>query len=131
MQPSSLFLRRVLLLDAAASVACGLLMLADTALLAELTALPAALLREAGAILLPFAAVVAYLGTRQAIPRQGVIAVIACNVVWVVGSVALLAGGFVAPTALGHAFVIAQAVAVAVLAEAEYLGLRKAAAFAA
>jgi hypothetical protein len=131
MERSSLFLRRVLLVDATISAACGLLMLIDADFLADHLGLPGSLLREAGIILLPFAALVAYLATRQAILRPGVWAVIACNAVWVAGSVALLLSGLVAPTMLGHAFVIAQAVAVAVLAEAEYFGLRKAAAVAA
>jgi hypothetical protein len=37
----------------------------------------------------------------------------------------LLASGWVAPTALGYAFVLGQALVVAILAECEYLGLRR------
>jgi hypothetical protein len=126
MDHPSLFLRRVLIVDAASSAACGLLLLLDTQLFADLFGLPAALLREIGIIFLPFAALVAALATRQAVPTAGVWIVICGNVAFVLASVALLTGSFVSPTVLGEAFVIAQAVVVAIIAEAEYLGLRKA-----
>ena len=47
---------------------------------------------------------------------------------WVAGSVGLLLGGFVAPTVLGYAFVIFQAVVVGVFAELQVMGLRRSAA---
>jgi hypothetical protein len=53
-------------------------------------------------------------------------AIIALNLLWVVGSMGLLMGGWVAPTALGTAFVIAQAVVVGVFAELQFVGLRRA-----
>lgn len=53
-------------------------------------------------------------------------AIIALNVLWVAGSIALLLGGQVAPTTLGYAFVIMQAVVVGVLAELQFIGLRRA-----
>jgi hypothetical protein len=37
----------------------------------------------------------------------------------------LLASGWVAPTALGYAFLLGQALVVAILAECEYLALRR------
>ena len=61
-------------------------------------------------------------------PRAGVWAVIVLNVVWVANSLLLLASGWVAPALLGYAFVMGQAVVVAVLAELEFIGLRRAAA---
>jgi hypothetical protein len=54
--------------------------------------------------------------------------VILGNVAWVLDSALVLVGGFEHPTALGTAYVIAQAVVVAVLAELELTGLRKIAA---
>jgi len=50
--------------------------------------------------------------------------VIVLNALWVVQSCALLLTDWVAPNAYGYAFVLAQAVATAVLAEFEYRGLR-------
>ncbi|WP_151632010.1 hypothetical protein [Noviherbaspirillum aerium] len=122
---SPLFLRRVLLADAAAGAATGLLMLSGAGMLESLLNLPAALLKTAGASLLPLAAFLVWLGTRKAPSRTAVWIVIAVNAVWVVESFYLLLSGWVAPNALGQAFIVAQALAVAVLAELEYFGLRR------
>lgn len=122
---SNNFLRYVLLADAVASGATGLLMIAGAGLLEGLLGLPSALLREAGFVLIPYVAFVAYVGTRAAISRPAVQAIIACNVLWAAGSGLLLMTGFVAPTALGYAFVIGQAAVVAVLAELQFVGLRR------
>jgi hypothetical protein len=46
-------------------------------------------------------------------------------VLWVAGSIGLLVSGWVAPTMLGTAFVTAQAVVVGVLAELQFVGLRR------
>ncbi|WP_437311927.1 hypothetical protein [Sorangium sp. So ce388] len=120
------FLRRALLADAIVSGATGLLMLAGAAHLAGFVGLPEALLRWSGASLLPFAAIVAWLGTRERPARAAVIGVVVANALWVIDSVLLLALGWVEPTALGYAFVLAQALVVALFAEAQALGLRRA-----
>jgi hypothetical protein len=83
------------------------------------------LLRVAGASLLPFAAVLIYVGTREQTSRALVWAVIAWNAVWAFDSIALIVTGWIAPTALGIAFISAQALAVAAFAELEYIGLRR------
>ena len=124
------FLRYALIADAVASGATGLLMIAGADALTGLLGLPVALMREAGLLLVPYVALVAFVGTRAAISRPAVRVIIALNVLWVAGSVGLLVGGFVAPTALGYAFVIVQAVAVGALAELQVIGLRRAAAIA-
>ena len=123
---TSSFLRRVLAFDAVSSGAMGLgvLLLAPT--LAGVLQLPADLLRQVGFVLLPFAAFVGFLASRAQPSRIGVWIVIALNVLWVIDSVLLLFANGIAPNALGYAFVIAQAVVVGVLAELEYIGLRRA-----
>jgi hypothetical protein len=121
-----LFLRRVLLVDAAISAGTGVLLMRMAEPLAGLLGLPSALLFEAGLSLLPFAALVIYLATRSRLPRPFVWTVIACNALWAVDSIALLFTGWVAPTGLGITFVIAQAVLVLGFAELEYVGLRRA-----
>ena len=126
MKGNSTFLRRVLIADAVASAATGLLMLLAANPLEQWLALPSGMLRAAGASLLPFAAIVAWLGLRETISRAGVWIVIALNAHWVIDSVALLFTSWVQPALLGYAFVLAQAAAVAVLAELEYVGLRRA-----
>jgi hypothetical protein len=122
---SSTFLRRALLLDAAASGATALLAIAAAGLLEGLLGLPAVLLRWAGLVLLPYVAFVVYAGTREDVSRSAVWAVIAANALWAIASALLLMSGWVAPTALGYAFVIGQALVVALLGELQYMGLRR------
>lgn len=54
--------------------------------------------------------------------------IVAINGLWLVGSLALLLSGTVQPTMLGTAFVVVQALAVAVFAELQFIGIRRAAA---
>ena len=122
---SSSFLRRALLLDAAASGATALLVIVAAGLLEGLLGLPAALLRGAGLVLVPYVAFVIYAGTREAIPRPAVWTIITANALWAFASVLLLLSGLVAPTLLGYAFVIGQAAVVALLGELQYIGLRR------
>ena len=118
-------LRFALLADAVASGATGLMMIAGADLLTGLLGLPVPLMREAGLLLVPYVALVAYVGTRPVIPRGAVKVIIALNVAWVAGSIALLMSGAVAPTVLGYAFVIFQAVVVGAFAELQFIGLRR------
>ncbi|HYG87370.1 MAG TPA: hypothetical protein VD978_14015 [Azospirillum sp.] len=123
---ASTLLRRVLHADGIVCAAMGALLTLAAAPLAGLLGLPAPLLRVVGISLLPLAAVLIYLATRAAIPRRGVWAVIAYDVLWVADSILLLVTGWVEPTALGYAFVIGQALVVAGFAELKYVGLRRA-----
>lgn len=118
------FLRRALLLDAAISGATGAMLALGAGFADELLGLPTALLREAGIVLLPFAAALLWLATRSRMPRAAVWTVVATNGAWAAASLLLLATPWVAPTALGYAFVIAQALIVAGFGELQALGLR-------
>lgn len=124
--PVSSFLRAVLFADAAASGATGLLLLVGAGPLSGLLGLPVALMQAAGLILLPYAALAALLGRRASLPRGVLLAVVAVNAIWAVDSIALLFTPWVAPTLLGHAFVIGQAGVVAVFAELQVMALRRA-----
>jgi hypothetical protein len=119
------FLRYALIADAAVSGATGLLMIAGAGLLADFLNLPFALLREAGLVLVPYVAFVAYVGTRERISRAAVWAVIAANLLWAAASALLLLSGWIAPNLLGTLFVVVQAVAVALFAELQFMGLRR------
>jgi hypothetical protein len=121
------FLRRVLIADAVSSAGMGVALLLSADYIDELLGLPAALLDYAGAALLPFTAFVVYVAARQTLSRPAVWAIIALNAVWVVDSLLIFVTGWLAPTGLGVAFIIAQAIFVGVLAELEYFGLRRAA----
>ena len=126
--PNTLFLRRVLALDALSCLAMGLLMSLGAAGLAPLFGLPEPLVRFAGLALLPLAAFIGWLATRPTPPRPLVWVVILGNLAWTAESFVTL--GQSQATALGTAFVSAQAVAVLGLACLEYVGIRKAAALA-
>jgi len=122
------FLRRVLIVDAISSGAMGVALLTAAGTLSPMLGLPAQLLTEAGIVLLPFAAFVGFLASR-AVPYRGAVwFVIALNVLWAIDSIVLLLTGWVAPSALGYTFVLAQAAFVALMADLEYVGLRKSAA---
>ena len=125
------FLRRILVADAVTSAAAGLLMVLGAGLLEARLGVPASLLRYAGLSLIPFVAFVGYLATRARLSRGSVWAVIAANVAWVAASILLLVSGRIEPTLLGYVFVLGQAAAVAGIAEAQYVGLRRSAAAAA
>ena len=121
------FLRQILFADALASGACGVLMLGGSSLLAGPLGLPSTLLQISGLVLIPYAALVALLARRPAMPRAFVWAVVLCNAVWAADSVLLLVSGWVSPTALGTAFVIAQAAVVALFVELQATGLKRSA----
>ena len=125
---SSLLLRRALIADAVCSGTMGIAMLSFAAVLGGELELPARLFAEAGIVLLPFAAFVAFLATRAQPARFAVWTVIVLNLIWAVDSVLLLLTGWVAPNALGYAFIIGQAVVVLIFADLQYLGLRRSAA---
>ncbi|MDO9358821.1 MAG: hypothetical protein Q7T70_07530 [Polaromonas sp.] len=123
-----LFLRRVLWVDAITGVATGLfqLLLADT--LAALLGLPVGLLVASGWALFGYVALIAFIATRPVISRPLVWLLILANGLWVVGCLALLFGGLVAPTLAGEVFIAVQAVTVGLLAELQWFGVRKLAA---
>jgi hypothetical protein len=122
--PSPL-LRKALLADALLSGITGLVLLLAAGPLATLEGLPVGLLRWSGIILIPFAIFAAWLGTRERVQRPLVFAVVACNALWALDSVLLLVTGWIEPTILGEVFVLGQAAVVAVLAELEFIGLRR------
>ncbi|WP_332680883.1 hypothetical protein [Bosea sp. (in: a-proteobacteria)] len=126
-QPSR-FLRNALVLDAAACAATGLLLSLGAGALAGLLGFPPEFLRGAGLVLLPCAALLAFLASRVRLPRLAVYAVIGINILWIADSVLILVAGWFQPSGLGIAFVLAQAAAVAVVTELEVIGLRKSAA---
>ena len=122
---SSPFLSRALLADAVFSGVSALVMTLDAAALAPFLNLPETLLRETGLFLIAYAALVGWLGTRQAMPKALVLIVVAGNAAWTLASIALLFSPWVSPNLLGEIAVAAQAIAVGAFAELQYIGLRK------
>ncbi len=121
----STFLRRVLFADAATCIAMALLLALGSGMLGDFLKISAQLLFFAGLSLFPFAAFLLYLGSREMVASLLVWTVIALNALWAFDSILILLASWVEPNAFGYAFIVAQAVSVAVLAELEYLGLRR------
>jgi hypothetical protein len=121
------FLHSVLWLDAATGVATGALQLLLTGMLASLLGLPEALLEVSGWAIFGYVALISFIATRQFVPTGLVWLLIGANLLWVAGCLALLIGDFVTPTLAGKVFIAVQAVAVGLLAEMQWVGLRKAA----
>ena len=118
------FLPRLMLVDAVATGATAVLLIAGADLLAPLLQLPAALLRGAGLLLVPFAGLVYGLSRRATPPRGAVAAVVAINFAWVAASAWVAFGGPWQPSLLGVGFVLAQAFAVLAFADLGWFGLR-------
>lgn len=120
------FLRNALMLDALVSGAAAILMMAGGSLLAPLLELPASLLFWAGLALVPWVAMLLVVARRSEVSRLVMIDIVAINALWVVASFGLLVSGAVSPNLFGIAFVAAQALAVALFAELQFVGLRRA-----
>ena len=84
-------------------------------------------LRYAGILLVPFAIYVGTLARGEMITRSGVGAVIGMNIAWVAASAWLVMGSSIRPSPAGYVFIVSQALAVALLAELQYMELRRAA----
>jgi hypothetical protein len=122
---ASISLRQLLLADAALCGGAGIVMALGASPLADWLGMPSLLLRVSGLVLLLYAAVLAYLGTREHEDRRAIWAIAGLNLLWVLASIGLLVTGWVEPTALGYTFVIVQAVVVAIFVELYVTGLRQ------
>jgi hypothetical protein len=120
--------RLALRLDAAASGGLGVLLLAAGPALDGPLGAPLELLWPAGLFLVAFAAALWAASSRPTVSRAALWTVIAINLLWVVDSVALVALGWFPLSGLGVGFVLTQAAAVALLAELQFLALRRTAA---
>jgi len=122
--PRSIPLRAILLFDAATCLAMGTGLVAASVPIAVSLGLPPELLFWAGVALFPCAALM--LLAARARPSSPLLwLVINGNVAWAAASV-LVATVLFDPTPLGQAIVIAQALAVLVLAWLEFNGWRRA-----
>ncbi|MEO8155781.1 MAG: hypothetical protein ABI605_22170 [Rhizobacter sp.] len=121
----SSFLRRVLAADALISGVVGAVVALGGTGLQSWLHLPVGLLVPAGLGLLGYAAWVVWLSRQDSVPRAAVWFAIACNLVWAVDCVATAAGPWFEPNLLGEVFLGVQVVTVLVLAELEFVGLRR------
>lgn len=126
----STFLRRVMAFDTVTCLGAGALLAFGGATLENVTGLPTAISQPAGVFLFAWAALVAAIGLRQNVNGGLVWLVIVGNAIWTLESLMMLALGWVEPTQIGVAFVVAQALGVAGIAQLQYMGLRRSTRFA-
>ena len=122
--PSAL-LRNALLADAVLSGATGLTLALAAGPLSTLLGLSVGLLRESGLFILPFAALAGWMRFRDRLARTSVFVLVVANALWALDSVLVLLLGWIEPTVLGEVFVVGQAAIVAVIAELQFVGLRR------
>lgn len=122
------FLRNVLYADIVFSTGGAVLMAAGAPWLSSLLGLPSALLAGAGLLLVPWVVALAFVVRRSTVAKIVLIDLAGINLLWCAACFGLLASGELAPNELGVAFVVAQALAVALLGVLQLLGLRDAAA---
>lgn len=115
-------LQTILLLDAATCLLMGILLATTSGFVSGITGLPQTLLFYAGALLIPIGLFMAATATWWLGSAAAVWLIIVGNAGWVIASLALLT--IVTPNGLGLAFVLAQALVVAVLAWVEHRTLR-------
>lgn len=119
------FLRNVLLADAAVGAAAAVLTIAGANLLSPLLGLPRPLIFWAGVALLPVVLFLVVMARRPTLPRSWLQEIVLINTAWVIASLGILAFGIVAPNLFGVAFVVAQAMAVALFAALQFTALRQ------
>jgi hypothetical protein len=119
-------LRLTLRLDAVASGAMGLVFAVAAPALDGALGVPMGWLVGLGAFLVAYGGGLTWLAAQPRIPAALAWTVIVGNLGWVLASVAAVAADWFAFTTLGAAVAIAQAVAVVVFAEAQFMGLRRA-----
>jgi hypothetical protein len=117
--------RPALRLDAVASGGVGVLLLAFGWALDEPLGTPLALTLPIGLFLLLFAATLLVLAARPEVPRRAVLEVAAFNLLWVAASVVLVVSGWFGLTALGVAFLLAQAAVVGLFAGLQFAAVRR------
>jgi hypothetical protein len=117
--------RAAFLLDAAVTGANAVAYLTAAGALSGLLGYDVGLLRGVGAFLLVFAAAVAVVGTRVPVPRRAAEAVVAANVAWTAGSLAVAATGWGGPSTVGMVWTVLQALVVGGLAALRATALRR------
>lgn len=119
------FLRVVLGLDAAVCGASGAVFALGGPAVADLTGLSTALTQPVGLFLMGYAALLVWLASRPAVPRTIVWTLVGFNLIWALECAALLALGWIQPTALGVATVAAQGAGAFLVAVLQYMALRQ------
>jgi hypothetical protein len=119
-------LANLLTLDACTCAGMGVALSVFHMPVSAWTGIPAPLLFWAGVALLPVATFMAIIARMRPIPTLAAHAVVGGNVAWILASLGLPITSAISPNPLGWAFMISQAVVVAVLTTAEYVAAKPA-----
>ena len=118
-------LRAAVWFDASTGVLLGAAHLLLTAQLAEWLGLPANLLVGTGVALLCYAALAIRIASARSMSRSLLWLLIVGNLAWALASLAVLLGSTVQPTLLGQGYLLVHVVSVALLAELQWMGVRR------
>jgi hypothetical protein len=118
-------LRRAIQADSIVSAASGAVVAAGAQPLGAALGIPSAALLVVGLAFLPYAAWLWYVASRPQISRRAAWVGLWLNVLWIVESLALLVSGWLPLTQVGWWTVLIQALLLAAITEAQYLGLRQ------
>ncbi len=119
-------LRSSLKLDSVVSAANGITYIAGAAILDDLLGASTPWLLGIGAFLIIYAIEVAVVGTRDPINRTHAGLIAEGNLVWVAGSVSVVAFGWLDLTTTGEVWALMQAAVVGGFAALQFVGLRRA-----
>jgi hypothetical protein len=119
-------LRLALKLDAVVTAGVGAAYLALSGPLADLFGLPSGFLLAVGAFQVVYGLAVWAVGSRPTIDARVASAVVAGNAVWVAASILAVALGLHDPATAGSVWIAMQAATVALLADLQLLGIRRA-----
>ena len=119
-------LRTVIAVDAAVCGLGGAALALDAGLLAPIAGMPASVLQPLGLFLIGYAAVLAWLASRVELPRTVVWTLVAFNLAWAVESLMAPPLGWAQPTGVGLALIIVQAIGALIVADLQFLALRRA-----
>lgn len=118
-------LSAALVIDALVSGVAAAVFIAGSFVLAGFLGLPPALMLWAGIAIVPWVAGLLLISRQSRVSRTLIWTIIVANLAWVAASLYVAFGPAIAPTLAGKVFVVAQAVAVALFAELQALGLKR------
>ncbi|MET0819968.1 MAG: hypothetical protein ABWY58_03310 [Aeromicrobium sp.] len=122
---SRLSLRTVLLLDAAVTGSNGVAYVVGAGSLDSVLGPSATLLLAVGTVLMICSAILAAIGTRRPVPRGWAVFAAEVNLAWMIGSIAVVAFGWLDLTSTGDVWAIVQAGIVGVFATLQISALRR------
>lgn len=115
--------RLALTIDTVGGLASGALLALGSSFLAPLTGVPTSVSMPLGLFLLALGGFIGWTAMQRETSRGRVLLIVAINAIWTIGSVIVLMTNALPLTSFGVGFIIVQAVVVATLGTAQWVGL--------